>query len=142
VLFSFGFPFGVAIFTLFIRAHVSGFLIGDRVETLMSRMMPLSVQGAAAIDYQSAHGMFHLLAWNKLGSEFASHPYEAAWCYPSVLTSIWLWLYLLAGWLIKVASRFNVAFAWLTSHLDIEKRPLQAIGSDCRGPRSFAKQAR
>jgi hypothetical protein len=47
---------------------------------------------------------------------------------PAFFTSIWLWLYVGAGFLIKAAPRFDTGFKWLNRMFDIEKKPLQSIG--------------
>jgi hypothetical protein len=47
---------------------------------------------------------------------------------PSLLTSIWLWLYAGSGFLLKAARRFDIGFDWFNRHMDIEKKPLQSIG--------------
>jgi hypothetical protein len=45
-----------------------------------------------------------------------------------LFTSIRLWLYAGAGFLLKGARRFDATMQWITTHMDIEKKPLQAIG--------------
>jgi len=47
---------------------------------------------------------------------------------PTMLTSIWLWLYAGSGFLLKAARRFDIGFEWFNKHCDIEKHPLQSIG--------------
>ena len=48
--------------------------------------------------------------------------------YPTVFTSVWLWLYAGSGFLLKAARRFDIGFEWFNRHADIEKKPLQSIG--------------
>jgi hypothetical protein len=48
--------------------------------------------------------------------------------YPAFFTSIWLWLYAGSGFLLRAARRFDVGFAWFNSKVDIERKPLSAIG--------------
>lgn len=50
------------------------------------------------------------------------------WFWPAFFTSIWLWLYAGAGFLLKAARRFDIGFDWFNRHFDIEKKPLQSIG--------------
>jgi hypothetical protein len=50
------------------------------------------------------------------------------WLFAAFFTSIWLWLYAGAGFLLKGARRFDRLVAWMTAHMDIEKKPLQSIG--------------
>jgi hypothetical protein len=50
------------------------------------------------------------------------------WMIPAFFTSIWLWLYVTSGFLLKAARRFDTGFQWFNRKFDIEKRPLQAIG--------------
>jgi hypothetical protein len=47
---------------------------------------------------------------------------------PAFVTSIWLWLYIGSGFLIKAARRFDIGFQWFNRRFDIEKKPLQSIG--------------
>ena len=53
---------------------------------------------------------------------------KAIYWYPAFFTSIWLWLYAVSGFLLKAARRFDLGFQWFNSKLDVEKKPLQAIG--------------
>lgn len=46
----------------------------------------------------------------------------------SMLTSLWLWLYVGSGFLLKAARRFDIGFQWFNRRFDIEKKPLQSIG--------------
>lgn len=47
---------------------------------------------------------------------------------PSLFTSIWLWLYAGAGFLLRVARPLDRVFNWFSHYFDIEKKPVQAIG--------------
>jgi hypothetical protein len=47
---------------------------------------------------------------------------------PPLFTSIWLWLYVGSGFLLKAARRFDLGFDWFNRKFDIEKKPLQSIG--------------
>src|SRR5262249_1910165 len=46
----------------------------------------------------------------------------------SLLTSIWLWLYVSAGFILRLFRRFDIGFSWFNRRVDIENKPLQAIG--------------
>jgi hypothetical protein len=46
----------------------------------------------------------------------------------SLFTSIWLWLYLGSGLILKAAHRFNAGMGWFNRHLEIERKPLSCIG--------------
>jgi hypothetical protein len=48
--------------------------------------------------------------------------------FPLYLSSVWLWLYAASGFLLKFARRFDIGFQWFNSHVDIEEKPLSAIG--------------
>jgi hypothetical protein len=48
--------------------------------------------------------------------------------YIAYATSVWAWLYAAAGFLVKLASRFDVTLRWVTHKFDIEHKPLQTIG--------------
>jgi len=50
------------------------------------------------------------------------------WFCPVFRTSIWLWLYVTSGYLLKVARRVQIGFDWFTRIFDIEKQPLAAVG--------------
>lgn len=63
------------------------------------------------------------------------YPIETVWSYrnwtfifPAFFTTIWLWLYVGAGFLLRAARRFDIGFQWFNRHADIEKKPLQSIG--------------
>jgi hypothetical protein len=47
---------------------------------------------------------------------------------PAFFSSLWLWLYLVAAVTLKALKRLNLGFQWFNRKVDIEKRPLQAIG--------------
>jgi len=47
---------------------------------------------------------------------------------PVFWTSIWLWLYAGAGFLLKAVRRLDIGFDWFNRKFDIEKKPLQSIG--------------
>jgi hypothetical protein len=48
--------------------------------------------------------------------------------YAALFTSVWLWIYVLAIFFIKVAHKFRPLWMKLLPYLDIEKKPMQAIG--------------
>jgi hypothetical protein len=48
--------------------------------------------------------------------------------FPTLFTSIWLWLYVAAGILLIAARRFDIGFDWFNRKFDIEKKPLSSIG--------------
>jgi uncharacterized protein len=48
--------------------------------------------------------------------------------FPAFFTSVWLWLYAGSGFLLKVARRFDIGFDLFNRKLDIEKKPLSAMG--------------
>lgn len=50
------------------------------------------------------------------------------WFGSAFFTSIWLWLYVGSGFILKAARRFDIGFQWFNRHFDIEKKPLQSIG--------------
>ena len=47
---------------------------------------------------------------------------------PSIVTSVWLWLYAGSTFILSTARRFDVGFDWFNRRFDIEKKPLQSIG--------------
>jgi hypothetical protein len=54
------------------------------------------------------------------------------WLIPACFTSIWIWLYVSAGLLLKAARRLDIGFQWFNRHFDIENRPLQRLGLAAR----------
>jgi hypothetical protein len=48
--------------------------------------------------------------------------------FPAFLTSIWLWLYVGSGFLLRAARRLDIGFGWFNRNFDIEHKPLQSIG--------------
>lgn len=48
--------------------------------------------------------------------------------YPVFLTSVWVWMYVASGFVLKAANRFDDAFSWFSKHFDIENKPLQSLG--------------
>jgi hypothetical protein len=49
-------------------------------------------------------------------------------CLPFFFSSLWLWIYLGAGFLLKTARRFDTGLSLVNRYLDIEHKPLQCIG--------------
>lgn len=47
---------------------------------------------------------------------------------PIVLASVWVWLYVVSGILLKATFLFDFGFGWFYRKFDIEKKPLQSIG--------------
>jgi hypothetical protein len=47
---------------------------------------------------------------------------------PVYVTSIWLWLYVISGALLKTARSFDIGLDWVSRYFNIEKKPLQSIG--------------
>jgi len=54
--------------------------------------------------------------------------YKAILFYPGLFSVTWLWLYAGSGFLLKCAHRFDIGFQWFNSKVDIEHKPLSAIG--------------
>lgn len=63
-----------------------------------------------------------------LRPEYFTEQVRVLWFYPAFFTSIWLWLYAGSGFLLKAARQFDIGFQWFNSKVDIEKKPLSAIG--------------
>src|ERR1022692_1517304 len=56
------------------------------------------------------------------------NPLPTLLLFPAFFTSIWLWLYAGAGFLLKAARRLDIGFDWFSRRFDIEEKPLQSIG--------------
>jgi hypothetical protein len=85
--------------------------------------------------YDQTHGYVATVFFQvpKLLSAFQDHqnPFRGfwpLWFYPAFFTSVWLWLYAGAGFLLRASRRFDLGFEWFNRKFDIEKKPLQAIG--------------
>jgi hypothetical protein len=50
------------------------------------------------------------------------------WFFPGLLYLFLVVLYANSGFVIKLAHRFAFGFQWFNRHMDIETKPLQAIG--------------
>ena len=48
--------------------------------------------------------------------------------YSTFLTSVWLWLYALSGFLVKAISRSRKGLQFLQRHLNLEEHPLRSMG--------------
>lgn len=75
------------------------------------------------------------LPWSWTPSAILRHPLDShqnhRWVViilPAFLTSIWLWLYVGSGLLLKAAHRLDFGFRWFSKHFDIETQPLRCIG--------------
>jgi hypothetical protein len=44
------------------------------------------------------------------------------------VSSFWLWLYGVAGFLLIVDRLFDIGFDWFNRKFDIEKKPLHSLG--------------
>jgi len=47
---------------------------------------------------------------------------------PALSVSVWMWLPLVAGLMLKAGRRLDIGLAWFNRRFDIEKKPHQAIG--------------
>ena len=48
--------------------------------------------------------------------------------YSTFLTSVWLWLYALSGFLVKAFARSRKGLHFLQKHLNVEEHPLRSMG--------------
>jgi hypothetical protein len=85
------------------------------------------------------------LPWRWTPSAILTHPLDShqnhRWLVimiPAFLTSIWLWLYVGAGLLLKASYRLNIGSNWFNRHFDIETQPLRCIGLLAGGIAAFA----
>ena len=47
---------------------------------------------------------------------------------PLLFCTLWLDLYAVSGYFIKLSRRFDIGFGWFNRKFDIEKKPLQSLG--------------
>lgn len=69
-------------------------------------------------------GFVNVRIWHDLPYAFRFLGYPSVFLYASLLTSIWLWLYALSGFLLRAARRFDIGLQWFSHKVDIEKKPL------------------
>jgi hypothetical protein len=50
------------------------------------------------------------------------------WFYPAFLTSIWTWLYVVSGLLVRTARKLDFVLAFSNKLTDLEHKPLQSVG--------------
>lgn len=48
--------------------------------------------------------------------------------YSTFFTSVWVWLYTLSGFIVKLGEYLGVGFSWLKAILDIKNKPLRSMG--------------
>lgn len=68
-----------------------------------------------------------LLFWRKE----SSHPLFGIFFWSTFITSVWVWLYALGGWVIKAVEYLGFGTAKFRRWLDIENKPMLAIGYMC-----------
>jgi hypothetical protein len=74
-------------------------------------------------------GWMGLFAERKLILElFSFKNMDSPYLYGAFFTSIWVWLYVLSIFTIKLAHKVRPLWLKLLQYLDIEKKPMQAIG--------------
>ena len=47
--------------------------------------------------------------------------------YSTFFTSIWLWIYALSGFTVKLAQKLNIGLTWFKGKFDIDKKPLRSM---------------
>jgi hypothetical protein len=103
--------------TLYI-ALAAAFLMG-RIGALFS----------GAGDWADTGGMLGVVVLSPLSTAKLYLSSGVAYAFvPAFFTSIWLWLYAGAGFLLKGARRFDWLVNWMNAHMDIENKPLHSIG--------------
>jgi hypothetical protein len=122
-------------------SRISYFLILDTISTLLLANLSLAALApivGAASGYVVGDKTLHA-AWFDLPRDYRYtikelphlmlfNPLNRAFVIASLFTSIWVWLYVFASVAIRILHK--VRFVWdnLLKILDIEKKPLQAIG--------------
>jgi len=122
-------------------AHRQGFLmalvivVGDLFVTAFIAGLAATLALNLAILASGIGLPYHLFQTSEV--QLASSRYLVLWFWPAFWTSLWLWLYVGAGWIVQLSVRTNFpfvalgrlsAFNWFTSHFDIERKPLQSLG--------------
>jgi len=51
----------------------------------------------------------------------------AIFFYTTFFTSIWLWIYALSGFSVKLAQKLNISLTWFKGKFDIDKKPLRSM---------------
>jgi len=47
--------------------------------------------------------------------------------YSTFFTSLWLWLYVISGFTVKLTQKLNISLNWLKKYLDIDQKPLRSM---------------
>jgi len=55
------------------------------------------------------------------------NPPKALFFYSTFFTSVWLWIYVLSGLIVKLAQKLNIGLTWFKGKLDINKKPLSSM---------------
>jgi hypothetical protein len=125
-------------------SRISILLIADSLITLAFAFAALAIGGAIYFDiYQLLHGAFPDFIYNAFESTrnvvsfMTDHDNSifaqniAIFFIASLFTSIWVWLYVLASVVIRVIHRVQFVWVKLIPILDIDMKPMQAIGRGC-----------
>jgi hypothetical protein len=112
-----------------IVSYVTGFtlyLIVSALFTVGTKALIPTMTGAPVILYYVFTRQFTLSALN-LGAN-SSMRGMAIYFYSSFFTSVWLWLYVIAGFTIQTLRRIRFFWVRVSKYLDIDKQPLGCIG--------------
>jgi hypothetical protein len=89
-------------------------------------------EGGAIVSYLESRRRGEILgrwkAWLRLAYVTGGRELVYVIVLPSFFASVWLWLYAGAGFLLKAGQRIDIGFDWISRRLNIEEKPLQAIG--------------
>jgi len=80
---------------------------------------PMQLSGFYSGAITSLDDIWRILAFRRLASVYF---------YSAFFTSVWVWLYVLSIYVIRAAHRLRFVWAKITPYLDIDKRPLVAVG--------------
>lgn len=47
--------------------------------------------------------------------------------YSTYITSVWVWLYALSGFMVKLAQKLDISWSWLKRFLNIDEKPLRSM---------------
>ena len=62
---------------------------------------------------------------------FGPFPTFGIWLYTTFFTSVWIWLYVLSGLIVKVGAFSGILIGRMRRILDIENKPLRSMGMVC-----------
>jgi len=58
---------------------------------------------------------------------FPNFPFFGIYFYSTFFTSVWLWIYAISGFIVKLAQKLNIGLTWFKGKFDINQKPLRSM---------------